>query len=135
MGDSKLIIKRGFAFNDMARAYKVYVDGIESGKIMPNQTLELEVGSGTHEVQFKVDWCSSPATRVEVGNGESVEVTCRASNLLPGTGAIALPFILLGFSGTLSKEVTLGAMGVLIFVIVVSLTVMSGSYIRIEARA
>jgi hypothetical protein len=68
---SKLIISRKKEWQNRARKYKVYIDGekkdiIENGKIK-----EMDLEPGKHQVQLKIDWCSSPEIELEIPEDRS----------------------------------------------------------------
>ena len=71
-------------YADRARAYKVLIDGEERGTVKHGEGVELEVSPGSHEVQMKVDWATSPALDVTLGEGERAEFLC-APNATPMT--------------------------------------------------
>ncbi|MFE3852405.1 hypothetical protein ACFXPN_14820 [Streptomyces griseorubiginosus] len=60
------------------RRYKVYVDGERVGDLRPGETCRRTVSPGTHTVQVKISWCSSPPLSVGVSEGERQELVCRA---------------------------------------------------------
>ena len=71
-------------YTDRARAYKVLIDGEERGTVKHGEGVEVEVPAGSHEVQMKVDWATSPALEVTLGEGERAEFRC-APNATPMT--------------------------------------------------
>ncbi len=73
-GSGVIIVHRGGGFVDGARAYKIVIDGIVSGKISKKGTLRLKVPAGGHEVVARVDWCGSPPVRLSLKPGEVVEL-------------------------------------------------------------
>lgn len=62
---------------DRARSYKVHVDGEQVGEIANGGSLVVDVPDGTHEVQLRIDWCSSPVVRVEATSRTPVFLHCR----------------------------------------------------------
>jgi hypothetical protein len=61
----KLTISRSKAFRDRLRAYQIFLDGKQVGKVRAGRRLEVEVSPGRHQVVAKIDWCSSPAVEVD----------------------------------------------------------------------
>jgi hypothetical protein len=103
---SAIIVKRNKEFVNSYRSYRIFIDGVEAGKIGNGETKSYAVAAGSRKVIAKVDWCGSEEIEVDVKEGESVTVALsgfRFSNwLMPlSSGIIALHFILdmtLGFS-------------------------------------
>ncbi|NEA64650.1 hypothetical protein [Streptomyces sp. SID12488] len=54
----------------------VLIDDTEVGRVGRGQTLHLDVPSGAHQVQLKVDWCSSEPLVAVVEPGETVFFAC-----------------------------------------------------------
>lgn len=75
--ESKITITRGNAYTDRARAYKVFVDGSEIGRVKNEQSETFPIAPGTHEVYLKLDWTKSPKVSFDVGAGEEVRFVCR----------------------------------------------------------
>ena len=72
-----LILKREHAnWADIARAYKVIIDGVEVGDIKNGEIKEYELNEGFHSLQLKIDWCSSQAESFVIKNGENISATC-----------------------------------------------------------
>ena len=63
-------------WDDGARAYLVYIDGKKEGAIRENETLQFDVSEGTHTLQLKIDWCSSPALQFTAEAGKTVRAKC-----------------------------------------------------------
>jgi hypothetical protein len=68
---------------DFFRRYRVIVDGVERGKLGRGQELSIEVTPGVHEVEGRIDWCSSGPLRIDVREGAAVRMTLR-----PGGSAL-----------------------------------------------
>ena len=68
-------IKRKSHLMNMARNYKIFIDGEFVGKISNGATAEFPVTAGKHTVTAKIDWCSSPTVSVEVGTDETKRLT------------------------------------------------------------
>ena len=71
-------------FRDLLRAYKVLIDRREVGSAKRGQRLHLPVTAGHHDIQLKIDWCSSPVLTVEVAPGAVTRLHCE-----PGGGPAA----------------------------------------------
>lgn len=69
---AKLKIKRPRSFFslDTWRAYRVYIDGQEVGKIGRGKEAEFTLSAGEHKIQLKIDWCGSPTLTVNLVEGQ-----------------------------------------------------------------
>src|SRR5688572_2209458 len=76
-GEGRITIARGSAYVDKARAYKVFVDGTEVGRIKDGKTESFAATAGPHELYLKVDWSTSPTMRFDVSPGGEARFTCR----------------------------------------------------------
>jgi hypothetical protein len=54
-----ITIKRNSQYANRFRAYKVFIDDVEVGKIENGQEIKLKQPRGKHQLRLKVDWCSS----------------------------------------------------------------------------
>jgi hypothetical protein len=54
-----LKITRENEYANRMRAIKIFVDNVLVGSIENNETKEFEIAAGSHEVQAKIDWCTS----------------------------------------------------------------------------
>lgn len=63
---SKLIISRKKEWQNKSRKFNVFIDGEKRDIIESGEVKEFEVEPGKHQVQFKVDWCSSPVVDKEI---------------------------------------------------------------------
>lgn len=71
-------IKRDSGFADRLRAYKVVLDGEVIGEISNDQQIELDAAPGKHQIQLKIDWCTS--NRVDFEKDQDiVEFECGSS--------------------------------------------------------
>ncbi|MER5601099.1 hypothetical protein [Streptomyces sp. NPDC002265] len=61
---------------DALRRYAVLLDNAQVGSIGRGQTLRLEVPSGAHRLQLKIDWCSSRPLTALVEPGQTVYFLC-----------------------------------------------------------
>jgi hypothetical protein len=71
------IERRAGGYTDRARAYKVLVDGQESGRIKAGETHSVDVAPGHHEVQIAIDWGRSPVIGLDLIEGESAKLFCK----------------------------------------------------------
>ena len=67
---AKLIVTRGTAFRDRFRAYQILVDGTRVAAVQAGARVKVEISPGPHEVQARIDWCSSPRVNVEARDGD-----------------------------------------------------------------
>jgi hypothetical protein len=56
---AKIILTRSSEWMNRARGYRVFIDGIEKGKIKNGISEEFVLEPGQHFIQCKIDWCSS----------------------------------------------------------------------------
>jgi hypothetical protein len=83
--DALIIISRSRgAWRDIARSYRVMLDGDQVAKVRRGQTVELPVTPGRHEVFLQIDWCSSPVVEVDAHPREIIKMICE-----PGGNAFA----------------------------------------------
>ncbi|MET7479480.1 hypothetical protein ABZT17_34670 [Streptomyces sp. NPDC005648] len=61
---------------DALRGYAVLIDGAQAGSIRRGQTLRFDVPAGTHQLQLKIDWCTSRALSTLVEEGGTVRFIC-----------------------------------------------------------
>ncbi|MER5201244.1 hypothetical protein ACWD3J_47720 [Streptomyces sp. NPDC002755] len=61
---------------DAFRGYAVLIDDTQVGSINRGQTLRFEVPPGTHQVQLKIDWCTSHPLTALVEEGKTVRFIC-----------------------------------------------------------
>lgn len=73
---TKLKIKRPSGFRDGLRAYRIFIDGKETGKIRAGKSAEFEVAPGKHDIQIHVDWCKSPVFNVDVAENQTKTLEC-----------------------------------------------------------
>jgi len=73
-----LTIQRDQGYADMARKYRVLLDGEEIGRIAHDEVLRREISDGPHVLQAKIDWCGSRPLKINAQSGDSV-VTIRSA--------------------------------------------------------
>lgn len=71
-------IKRDSGYVDSLRAYKVILDGEVIGEIRDGQVAAFDVPSGIHDLQLKVDWCTSNTVKFKVED-KTVVFECGSS--------------------------------------------------------
>ncbi|MER6291155.1 hypothetical protein [Streptomyces sviceus] len=64
------------SYRDALRRYAVLLDDAQVGSIGRGQTLRFEVPSGAHQLQLKIDWCSSQPLTALVEPGKTVCFIC-----------------------------------------------------------
>lgn len=103
---AKLIIKREKVFFACARAFKVFVDGREAGRVRNGETVEIEVPEGGHEVWVRLDFIRSKKLRFTAATGESEFFTCAMGLLAPSLKP-SPPFAVEPFMGAFQLDTTL----------------------------
>lgn len=67
--DSGIIrVKRRNAFSGRFRAFRIYIDDVDHGKIRNNETKEFTVQNGAHEVYVRLDFHKSQKLHVNIEN-------------------------------------------------------------------
>lgn len=95
---NKIIINRKNEWRNRNRAFQVFIDGREVGKIGNDSSEEYPTAPGTHTIQCKIAWCSSPELRVEVKEGENSFVTVGSAMKYYNVGLVlAMLVIVAGF--------------------------------------
>lgn len=69
---SKIILSRNNEFLNRTRAYRVFIDGEEAGKIGNSKTEEFPLSAGKHTVKCKIDWCSSGEYQFETNGNDNI---------------------------------------------------------------
>jgi hypothetical protein len=62
-------------WRDIARQYKISVDGEPVGKIGRGSQFAVDVAAGSHRVQARIDWTGSREINVDVTDGSDIHVT------------------------------------------------------------
>jgi hypothetical protein len=60
------------------RRYRVYVDGKRVGDLRRGENCVISVAPGSHTVQVRISWCTSPVSSVQVSPGDRSRFICRA---------------------------------------------------------
>lgn len=76
---AKISIIRKSEYQNKLRSYRIYIDGVKVGKVADGAMESFEVTAGTHTIEVKIDWCSSPTISLNVGEGEQ-EIATVGSN-------------------------------------------------------
>src|SRR5581483_828499 len=76
---AKIRIHREGAWADWLRSYKVVIDGQTLGTISNGKTVEFDVPDGQHELQLKIDWCSSRPLQFNAGSAAPATFECRSA--------------------------------------------------------
>ncbi|MET7988425.1 MULTISPECIES: hypothetical protein [unclassified Streptomyces] len=64
------------SYRDALRGYAVLIDDAQVGSIRRGQTLRFELPPGTHQLQLKIDWCTSRPLTVLSEEGRTVYFAC-----------------------------------------------------------
>jgi hypothetical protein len=83
-GSSIIRVKRGTAYRDYLRRYRVMIDGHEVGKIRNDEVLDFAVDPGEHTVRLTIAWTGSPDVAVTVEPGELATLATRARPAVAG---------------------------------------------------
>lgn len=76
----------------------MFIDGKEVGKIANGSSEEYQVDPGSHTLQCKIAWCSSPALTIVVKEGENSFVTVGSAMKYYNVGIVlAMLVIVAGF--------------------------------------
>ena len=84
MAGGRLLVSRANAFIDKARAYQIFINGVEYSKIKNNDTVELSLEPGKYSIQLKVDWMTSNTINLILNHDEEIKFECgnRSKKLL-----------------------------------------------------
>jgi hypothetical protein len=75
--NTAIVLRRSRSWaRDFLRAYAVFIDGHEAGRIRRGQCREYEVPPGSHTVHLKIDWCTSQGVEVHVRPNTKARLTC-----------------------------------------------------------
>jgi hypothetical protein len=88
MAEIQITRKNGWV--DRFRAYTVWIDGANVGKIRAGQNSAFEVEPGEHKIQLRIDWCGSRIVELTAGKKPAI-LECR-HGIFPGLQLLALVF-------------------------------------------
>jgi hypothetical protein len=71
---------------DVFRAYQVWVDQALVATVKRDSTVRIPLEPGEHQVQIKIDWCSSPLLTVKIDDGSEARASCGPNKT--GTGPL-----------------------------------------------
>ena len=77
---ASITLSRDSGYADRIRAYRVVIDGSEVGTINNGETKTFSVEPGPHELDLRIDWCSSNTVKFDLPVDVSVRFQC-GSNL------------------------------------------------------
>jgi hypothetical protein len=72
-------VRRIAGTRDFLREYRVYVDSELQGRIAEDESLDLLLPRGPHEIRLRIDWAASPALTVQVSEADQ-EVYCSSGS-------------------------------------------------------
>ncbi|MCL3782069.1 hypothetical protein EMN47_16905 [Prolixibacteraceae bacterium JC049] len=110
---AKLIIKRKSEWSNRLKAYKLFIDGKQVESIKNGEIKEFQLEDGTHQVEAKVNWCSTGVFEFEVIDGKTkmYEVSLfKYGNIIgPLMGLLAV-ILIIGRRYAEANEIELGNM-------------------------
>lgn len=75
---TKIILNRKPEFINKRRAFQFFIDGKEVSKIKNGGSEEFILEPGTHELQAKINWCSTEVLTVDLKEGETLFLKMRS---------------------------------------------------------
>jgi len=73
---AEILFRRGSGWRDRFRAYYIFIDGELVGNIKASSDFRVNVTPGRHQIELRIDWCSSPPLDLSVEDGSNTVVTC-----------------------------------------------------------
>ncbi len=67
---TKIILTRRSEWLNRTRSYKVFIDGAEAGSIRNGTSEEYPVEPGSHRIQCRIAWYSSPELVIDLSQNE-----------------------------------------------------------------
>ncbi|HUH25775.1 MAG TPA: hypothetical protein VLY87_04060 [Flavobacterium sp.] len=64
-------IQRSSEYTSKMRAIKIFIDGKQIGTIADGEIKEFTITEGQHNIEAKIDWCSSPKVLFNINNPEA----------------------------------------------------------------
>ncbi len=65
------VLRAPSSLGGTARKYKIFIDGVERGRLAGGEEVEVAVEAGDHDIQARIDWTGSAHVRVTIRNGET----------------------------------------------------------------
>jgi hypothetical protein len=100
MNDAVIVVERTTQYVNSVRAIEIFVDGRKVGFVKDGERKEFVVKAGEVWVQAKIDWCATVPMKVELEEGEVVELEL-GSPLAGWRVMLALFYVLLNPRGYL----------------------------------
>ena len=69
----KLLVKRIDSWADKFSAYRIFVDGVDVGKIREGEEWSRSLANGAHTLELKIGWFNGSQTEAFVMDGDNVE--------------------------------------------------------------
>jgi hypothetical protein len=79
MATGTLVITRPHQWADRLRHYRLFVDGVEAGRIGNGSQLSIDLPVGERDLVAHIDWCRSNVFRVLIREGAVSEVEVGAN--------------------------------------------------------
>jgi hypothetical protein len=70
----RLRLVRGSGYAYRLRRYKIFIDGAQVGTIARDAVLDLEVPSGPHTIEARIDWGRSQPLTIEATPDQRIEI-------------------------------------------------------------
>ena len=80
---AKLLLKRTFEWTNSIKDIELYLDGKTIGSIGNDQSKEIDINPGWHELRAKLSWCGSKIFSFNVSKDETYKIELSSSNLVP----------------------------------------------------
>jgi hypothetical protein len=95
MAESALInLDREKSFTNSLSKFKIVVDGKEVGTIADGDSVQIPIAPGGHSLRLRSAWTGSPTVAFSLGEGETIQFTCRPALTNP---MLALPVLIQSF--------------------------------------
>ncbi|KKB71632.1 MULTISPECIES: hypothetical protein [Bacillus] len=69
-------VNRTSQYINKMRRFSVLIDGVEAGKIKDGERLRIDLQPGEHDIQVKINWCTSQTLRFILDEGEVLKFRC-----------------------------------------------------------
>jgi hypothetical protein len=79
---SSIVIHRRAGWRDKLSVYQVFLDGEQVGLVKNGAEVTIQTTPGTHSIQLRIEWCSSPELHVNAAAGTTEIVACGANSKL-----------------------------------------------------